>query len=64
VAQFPIPTNAGRLPRYNAGRLPRYKVGSTLASFLWQISSFGVDVEGKVYLIDLKGSIQRLDPAP
>lgn len=30
----------------------------------WLVSSFGVDVEGRVYLIDLNGSIQRLDPAP
>ena len=30
----------------------------------WNISSFGEDIEGRVYLTDLNGSIQRLDPTP
>jgi glucose/arabinose dehydrogenase len=42
--------------------------GGWLHAQLWetvfQISSFGVDSAGRVYLADLNGSVQRLDPAP
>jgi glucose/arabinose dehydrogenase len=42
--------------------------GGWLHADLWptrfQISSFGLDSAGRVYLADLNGSIQRLDPAP
>ncbi|MEJ2011156.1 MAG: PQQ-dependent sugar dehydrogenase [Anaerolineales bacterium] len=42
--------------------------GGWLHAALWstsfQISSFGMDMDGRVYLVDLNGSIQRLNPAP
>jgi hypothetical protein len=37
---------------------------SELGRTPWRISSFGVDLAGRVYLLDLNGSIQRLDAAP
>jgi len=35
-----------------------------LASTRLAISSFGEDRDGELYLVDLRGSVQRLAPAP